>query len=68
MDSELEQAFGDVGSLPTMVTPVCDLGVTPVECPVIEHPGVSVVVTRWSGFLIHRRGRWVSCQCLGRLR
>ena len=72
VDSELEQVFGDVGSLPTMVTPVCDLDggpcVTPAECPVIEPPGVSVVVTRWSGFLIHRRGRWVSCQCLGRLR
>ena len=24
MDSELEQVFVDVGSLPTMVTPVCD--------------------------------------------
>ena len=63
VDSELEQVFGDVGSLPTMVTPVCDLDggpcVTPAECPVIEPPGVSVVVTRWSGFLIHRRGRSV---------
>ena len=50
VDSELEQVFGDVGSLPTMVTPICDLGggfrVTPVECPVIEPPGVSVFVTR----------------------
>ena len=59
VDSELEQVFGDVGSLPTMVTPVCDLDggpcVTPAECPVIEPPGVSVVVTQWSGFLIHRR-------------
>ena len=45
VDSELEQVFGDVGSLPTMVTPVCDLDgalrVTPAECPVIEPPGVS---------------------------
>ena len=24
MDNELEQVFVDVGSLPTMVTPVCD--------------------------------------------
>ena len=35
VDSELEQVFGDVGSLPTMVTPVCDfdggLHVTPAE-------------------------------------
>ena len=50
VDSELEQVFGDVGSLPTMVTPVCDLDgglrVIPAECPVIEPPGVSVVVTR----------------------
>ena len=50
VDSELEQVFGDVGSLPTMVTPICDLDgglcVNPAECPVIEPPGVSVVVTR----------------------
>ena len=50
VDSELEQVFGDVGSLPTMVTPVCDLDgglrVTPAECPVIEPPGVSFVVTQ----------------------
>ena len=50
VDSELEQVFGDVGSLPTMVTPACDLDgglrVTPAECPVIEPHGVSVVVTR----------------------
>ena len=35
MDSELEEVFGDVGSLPTMVTPVCDidgaLRVSPAE-------------------------------------
>ena len=50
VDSELEQVFGDVGSLPTMVTPVCDLDgalhVTPAECPVIEPPGMSAFVTR----------------------
>ena len=50
VDSELEQVFGDVGSLPTMVTPACDLDgglrVIPAECPVIEPPGVSVVVTQ----------------------
>ena len=50
VDSELEQVFWDVGSLPTMVTPVCDLDgglrVTPAECPVIEPPGVLVVVTQ----------------------
>ena len=50
VDSELEQVFGDVGSLPTMVTPVCDvdgeLRVTPAECPRIEPPGVSAFVTR----------------------
>ena len=37
VDNELEQVFGDVGSLPTMVTPVCDvdgeLRVTSEECP-----------------------------------
>ena len=47
MDLDLEQVFGDVGSLPAMVTPVCDLdgglSVTPAECPVREPPGVSVV-------------------------
>ena len=50
VDSELEQVFGDVGSLPTMVTAVCDidgaLRVPPVECPVIAPPGVSASVTR----------------------
>ena len=50
VDIELELVFGDVGSLPTMVTPVCDLDgglrVTPAECPVREPPGVSVIVTR----------------------
>ena len=50
VDSELEQVFGDVGSLPTMVTPVCDLDgglrVTPAECPVLEPPGMSVVMTQ----------------------
>ena len=50
VDSELEQVFGDVGSLPTMVTPVCDLDgalrVTPTECPVIVLPGVAAFVTR----------------------
>ena len=43
VDSELEQVFGDVGSLPTMVTPVCDvdggLRVTPEECPVSDISG-----------------------------
>ena len=57
-DSELEQVFGDVGSLPTMVTPACDLDgalrVTPAECRVIEPPGVSAFCLR--DFLIHRRG------------
>ena len=50
VDNELEQVFGDVGSLPTMVTPVCDLDgalrVTPAECPVIVPPGVSAIVTQ----------------------
>ena len=50
VDSELEQVFGDVGSLPAMVTPVCDfdgaLRVTPAECPRIEPIGVSAFVTR----------------------
>ena len=42
--------FGDVGSLPAMVTPVCDLdgglGVTPAECPVHVPPGMSVIVVQ----------------------
>ena len=48
MEQELEQVFVDVGSLPTMVTPVCDpdgaLRMTPAECPVIVAPGVSSCV------------------------
>ena len=48
VDNELEQVFVDVGSLPTMVTPVCDLDgalrMTPAECPVIVAPGVSTCV------------------------
>ena len=48
MDSELEQVFGDVGSLPTMVIPVCDidgaLRVSPAECPAIAPPAVSAFV------------------------
>ena len=47
-DSELDQVFGDVGSLPTMVTPVCDMDgalcVSPAECPVIAPPAVSAFV------------------------
>ena len=50
VDSELEQVFGNVGSLPTIVTPVCDfdgaLHVTPAECPRIEPLGMSAFVTR----------------------
>ena len=50
MDSELEQVFVDVVSLPTMVTPVCDidgaLRVPPAECPVIAPPAVSAFVIR----------------------
>ena len=77
--------FGDVGSLPTMVTPVCDLYrglcVTPAGCPVIEPPGVLVVVTRPSmvyspagpmvvspEFSHPSTGSLVSCQCLRHLR
>ena len=48
MDNELEQVFVDVGSLPTMVTPVYEpdgaLCMTPAECPVIVAPGVSSCV------------------------
>ena len=85
VDSELEQVLGDVGSLPTMVTPICGLDeglrVTTAECPVIEPPGVSVVVTRPSmvfspagpmivspEFSHPSTGWWLSCQCLGHLR
>ena len=62
MDSELEQVLGDVGSLPTMVTPACDLDgglcVTPAECPVIEPPGVSVIVT-WPSMVYSPAGPMV---------
>ena len=48
VDNELEKVFVDAGSLPTMVTPVCDpdgaLRKTPAECPVIVAPGVSTCV------------------------
>ena len=48
VDIDRGLVFEDVGSLPAMVTPVCDpdegLGVTPAECPVPATPGVSVVV------------------------
>ena len=48
MDSELEKVFIDVVSLPTMVTPVCDmdgaLRVPQVECPVIALPAMSAFV------------------------
>ena len=48
VDNDLEQVFVDVGSLPTMVTPVCDLDgalrMTPSECPVSVAPGVSTCV------------------------
>ena len=44
MDSELEKVFIDVVSLPTMVTPVCDidgaLRVPQAECPVIALPAM----------------------------
>ena len=50
MDSELEEVFGDVGSLPTMVTTVCDINgalcVSPAEGPVIAPPAVSAFVIR----------------------
>ena len=49
-DVDIEQVFGDVGSLPAMATPVCDLdgglGVTPAECPVRVPPGMSVFVAQ----------------------
>ena len=48
MDSELEKVFIDVVSLPTMVTPVCDidgaLRVPQAECPVIALPAMSAFV------------------------
>ena len=50
VDSELEQVFVDVGSLPTMVTPVYDidgaLRMLPADCPVIAPPAASAFVTR----------------------
>ena len=50
MDSELEEVFGDVGSLPTMVTPVCDIDgalcVSLAEGPVIAPPAMSAFVIR----------------------
>ena len=48
MDSELEKVLIDVVSLPTMVTPVCDidgaLRVPQAECPVIALPAMSAFV------------------------
>ena len=45
VDIDLGRVFQDVGSLPAMVTPVCDLEeglvVTPAECPVPATPGVA---------------------------
>ena len=50
MDSELEEVFGDVRSLPTTVTPVCDIDgaprVSPAEGPVIAPPAVLAFVIR----------------------
>ena len=50
VDNELEQVFVDMGSLPTMVTPVCDIDreirVPPAEYPVIAPPAVLAFVTR----------------------
>ena len=48
VDNELERVFVDVGSLPTMVTPVSDpdgaLRMTPAGCPAGVAPGVSTCV------------------------
>ena len=50
VDIELAQVFEDVGTLPAMVTPVCDieggLVVTPAEYYVPSTPSVSVVVAQ----------------------
>ena len=50
MDSELQNVFIDVVSLPMMVTPVCDMDGTlrmpQAECPVIAHPAVPAFVNR----------------------
>ena len=52
MDSELEKVFIDVVSLPTMVTPICDidgaLRVPQAECPVITLPAISAFVIQLS--------------------
>ena len=48
MDRELQNVFIDVVSLPTMVTPVCDIDGTlrmpQAECPVVAPPAVPVLV------------------------
>ena len=48
MDSELQKVFIDVVSLPTMVTPVCDMDGTlrmpQAECPVVAPPAVPAFV------------------------
>ena len=50
MDSELQKVFIDVVSLPTMVTPVCDMDGTlcmpQAECPVVAPPAVPAFVNR----------------------
>ena len=50
VDIGLEQVFGDVGSLPAMVTPVCDIdGLIVVQPPMVTSPAGPTVVS--SGFL-----------------
>ena len=48
MDRELQKVFIDVVSLPTMVTPVCDMDGTlcmpQAECPVVAPPAVPALV------------------------
>ena len=60
MDSELQKVFIDVVSLPTMITPVCDMDGTlrmpQAECPVVAPPAVPAFVSRLSRTL-SRRGR-----------
>ena len=50
VDIDVEQVFGDVGSLPAMVTPVCDFdGVMVAQPPMVTSPAGPTVVS--PGFL-----------------
>ena len=57
VDIDLEQVFGDVGSLPAMVTPVCDFdGLIVAQPPMVTSPAGLTVVS--PGFMQPSSGLW----------